>query len=433
MTPIEFKKFIWDNPYKLGHMLGYKKLTESHNNAIKYCWLGGKDRALLAYRNYRKTTAILVVGIIWALLFFPDSLIAIIRKSESGAMSILSEIIKHYEGQKLKYIYKTYFNYDFKLKDYNQKKLNLPCKERITKEHNIEVFGKGGNITGAHFDYILIDDIVTLKDRYSKAERESTKEYVKELKNVKTANGKIIATGTPWHPQDAFSEMHLLPTPLKIPLGAIDDPEINNPEKIKELKTLGQSLFACNYELRHIADENSLFPDMRFKVWDDNITSSGWLDPAWGGVCTTGITFIQKQKEDLVIRGWVYHSHITDCKDKLKEKMMMCNCVDPMFESNGVDREREKEIKDISPLIRGVHANDNKNYRIIFNIKKNYDRLYFADDCQLEYLEQMRNYIEGEVPNEAPDSLASLLRERFMTDTGEIQISEPREIKDFKS
>lgn len=419
MTIKEVREYFWQNPYKLGHILGYKKLMLSHNEIIKYCWLGVEDKALLAYRNYRKTTAVLVVGIIWHLLFFPDSLIAIIRKSEAGAISILSEIIRHYEGEKLRYIYDKYFNYKFELRDYNQKKLNLPCKERITKEHSIEVFGKGGNITGAHFDYILIDDIVTLKDRYSKAERESTKEYIKELKNIKTANGKIIATGTPWHPQDAFSDTSLLPVPLKIPLGAIDDPEINNPKKIKELKSLGQSLYACNYELRHVADENSLFPDMKFKMWDNNLTSCCWLDPAWGGVCTSGITFIQRQGNDIVVRGWVYQAHITDCKEKLKEKITRCNCIDPMFEANGVDREREKEIREITPLIRGVHASDNKNYRIIFNIKRNYDKIYFSNDCQLEYLEQMRNYIEGEVPNEAPDSLASLLRERFAEEEAE--------------
>lgn len=59
------------------------------------------------------------------------------------------------------------------------------------------------SITGKHADIIITDDIVNVKDRVSKAERELIKLHYMEYHG-----GRFVNTGTPWHKRT------LLPTCL---------------------------------------------------------------------------------------------------------------------------------------------------------------------------------------------------------------------------
>ena len=54
---------------------------------------------------------------------------------------------------------------------------------------------------------IVVDDIANRKDKDSRAEREFTKAVWQELQNVKNPEGRSIAIGTVWHPDDVFSLM----------------------------------------------------------------------------------------------------------------------------------------------------------------------------------------------------------------------------------
>src|SRR5699024_8143197 len=67
--------------------------------------------------------------------------------------------------------------------------------------------GIGASITGKHADIVATDDIVNLKDRASKAERDRTKLAYMELENIRNNGGRFINTGTPWHKEDAISIM----------------------------------------------------------------------------------------------------------------------------------------------------------------------------------------------------------------------------------
>ena len=404
---------IYENPIKLGHMLGYDKLAEHHNDWIKYCWLSEKDVCLQAYRNSKKTTSILVVGTIWRLLYKPDHLISIIRKSETGAISILQEIAKHYEGERLRYIYEMFFDTKFHLKDYNQKKINLPTKSKITKEYNIEAYGKGGNITGAHFNEVCIDDIVTEKDRYSRAERESTKNYIRELTNIKTIDGHIIATGTPWHPEDAFK---VLPEPKKYPLNSVPDDDFT-PEKINEIQSQNTgSLFACNYMLKHISDTDQLIEPV-YKPWNPALTCKAYLDPAYTGNCTTALTLLQTQGNDFVVKGYVWRMNITDLYIKITDICKEHNCIVLYCEANGDHGLSYNEIRKTFPLAQSKNEGMNKHYKIQHYIKLYSKRILFDYECMPEYIEQITYYEDGTGLVDAPDSLSSLLREIGNADT----------------
>jgi hypothetical protein len=420
---------IYNHPLILAKILGYSKLIEQHEKWLLE-WRNSKgDMYIQAHRYSYKTTALIVLDTIWQFLFNPNLTIMLIRKSEDGACASLGEIIKQYQSESLQYVYSEYFDYKFKLKDFNKHELNLPNREVISKESNIRCFGMGGNMTGYHPDIVKADDTITTKDRYSRVARENTKQFVYELKNIKAI--KTLFTNTPWHVDDASVCM---PVPSKYPLGSIDIPEMNTPEKLKELQSLPADLYGCNYLLRSdIAKEGALIPNMKFKNFTPGVTCIGYLDPGYGGACTTGLTLIQKNNKELIVKGFAWAEHILDIKEKIKLACMNNNCIELLIERTGVNDRVWREIVSIYHLSTPIDEKENKHFRITFYIKKRRDDLYFDDECQSTYLEQIRLYEEGQVPNEAPDTLAGIIRERFLENNSELIISHGGNCEEFKS
>ena len=103
------------------------------------------------------------------------------------------------------------------------------------------------------------EDIVNLKDRISKAERERTKTQYMELHNIKNRSGRFINTGTLWHKEDAISIMPNVRKYDGYSTGLIAR------DKLEELRqSMSDSLFAANYELKHIADKDAMFQNPQF-------------------------------------------------------------------------------------------------------------------------------------------------------------------------
>ena len=99
---------------------------------------------------------------------------------------------------------------------------------------------------------MFTDDIVNLKDRISKAERDEIKLRYQELQNVKNRGGKIFNTGTKWHKEDAVETY--MPN---VKIYTCYDTGLMTRKEIEEIRNkMTPSLFAANYELKHIADED---------------------------------------------------------------------------------------------------------------------------------------------------------------------------------
>jgi hypothetical protein len=410
MTGVNWKLFeeIKKNPIKLGWYLGYRDLTEIHNTWIKNLFLAGKDYCMQAHRNSYKTTC-LVVGIIWDLLFDSDCTFAIIRKSESGAIAILLEIAKHLEGERFNALFVKLFGFTLPKVNYNQRKLYYPLKTEVTKEASIEVYGKGSSITGAHFKKIIIDDIVTDRDRYSKAEREDTKRYVMELNNIKTISGVRIATGTPWHKDDAFS---ILPKAVKYPLGSIKIAGLTE-AKIEELKrSMTASLFAANYYLKHIADEKRIFGDPLYSEWLPEFRPIAYLDPAYHGTNTTALALAYYNGKDSLcyVTGFVWTESVVSLYNVVVKRLNDYKAGTLYIETNADKGMSAAEIEKIYPAVERVYEHENKHKRIIHFVKRNYGKLVFSSKCQLEFANQVIEYEEGLEPDDAPDALAGVLR-----------------------
>lgn len=407
----EIKKFI-KKPHLFGRQMGYDLLDEIHTEWIRYCWLGKEERALQAHRNSYKTTAILIVGVVWWLTFNnPNERILILRKSWDQAAEIVTAIKNQFESDFIRYVYKSIFDIDdVRGKVWRDSAINIITKENVTPETNVSCLGVGGNITGGHFTKIFADDLITIKDRTSTAERENTKTYIKELTNIVTVDGTICYTGTPWHKEDGWA---LLPAPKTYPVGSIKIKGFTPEKNLAYKKRLGASLYSANYELKHVADEDQLFQEPAYGKWPDKFRRiNAWLDPSYEGKDSTALSMIGIDFDDRAwVRGWVWFKHVIECYNLVVKCMNDFKAGTLYVETNADKGYSKRDLAEKYTSVLGRNESANKHIKIISFAKQNWEMLTFADDCQPEYINQIMDYSEDADLVDAPDSLAALIRE----------------------
>lgn len=404
----EIQKLLKE-PYKLGHYLGFTKLRPFHSEWIRKYWLSKDDYILQAHRNSYKTTGVIVTGYIWYSLQYPDDTVLLVREEGKNAENTITTIAGLLKSEEVRYLYQELYGIkDFQLVKDNRNSIILPTKTKITIEGSLDCIGMGGSLTGRHYKKIIADDIITIKDRVSKAKREETKYVLMELENIKTADGTLSVSGTPWHKDDGFT---ILPTADKFPIGSIDIPDLTK-IKIDDIRQrTTASLFASNYLLKHIAEEGRIFSEAKFIQWDRNQTCRGWVDPAYSGKCTTSLTLIYFDDKKIIVKGWAWRQDITELYEKIKIICGMYNCGTLFIESNADQGLSAKDMAKIYPSVRPIREKENKHNKIISYAKQNWIDIYFDNDCQEDYLSQVIDYEEGQEPMDAPDGLASLIRQ----------------------
>lgn len=401
------------NPHKLGWFLGFDKLTEIHSVWIKNFWTNQDDYILQALRNSYKTTSVIITGYIWFSLQYPDIPVLLIREEATNAQNTLRTISKLLQSEEMGYIYSQCYPglNDFKLVRDNADSLILPTKTKITVEGSIDCIGAGGALVGRHYPRIVADDLITINDRISKAIREKKKLLIQELENIKTADGVMSMAGTPWHKDDGFRLFKDAGIEIdQYPLGTIDIKELT-PERIERIKSkMSRSLFDANYRLKHTTDREKMFDNALFTEFKQGHPVKWHVDPAYSGKDTTAISTLYLDGDDIVVKGWVRdESIINDC-DHVSKLIKSVSGTSGVVENNKDEGYTEKELAKRLPSVSGYHERQNKHYKIQQYLKANWNNIKFAKGCDPDYVNQILDYQEGEEPDDAPDSLASLLR-----------------------
>jgi len=411
-------------PHLFGHYIGYDKLAHIHGQWIKDVFYRRTLESLQAHRGSYKTTALIIVGAIWYLMFInADATIGTIRKSDDEAQKIGKTVKEHFESKELLLIAK--YLYDSKIKtlktsSWSNSSFTISIKKSKTPEGSFEARGKSSSLTGTHYDIVLPDDLITLKDRTSKAERESTFDVVYELQNnIVNPNGFIFYSGTPWHKDDAWK---IMPEPVRYPIGSLALPHIT-PEFIADKKRSNtSSLYAANYLLKHISDEDAIFPEPEKEKWPEKRFKkiSAWLDPSYRGENTTALALYGFCNNKHYVRGWVWPDSVEACYTKIINRLTEYNCGTLYVETNADKGFSARDLRIKWPAVIDRNESMNKHIKIISHLKKNWDDIIFAEDCQDEFLNQIMDYQEGEEPDDAPDALAALLREMKIYNIDEI-------------
>ncbi|NMB82894.1 MAG: hypothetical protein GYA14_13865 [Ignavibacteria bacterium] len=400
------KKFL-DDFDLFAKMLDYDKIGNLQKRWFKEIFLNKKDLVILqAHRNSYKTTTI-ILSIVLLLIIDPRITILVVRKSDELASQLCYEVRKNLKREEISALLSNLYKINVgKIKE-TQNTIDLGLTKR---EPSLMTVGLNKNLTGLHFSVIICDDIITEKDRYSKKEREATKRFFWELKNILKKDStykKIVLVGTPWHAEDLFSDLK-----TEILKYDIYSTKIFNSNEIELLKkSMPASLFACNYELRHINDDENYFNDLNIdEISFENKKVFMHIDTAFGGSDYTAITLCFIESNKFYVRGFCKRKNSFDLIDYFIKLTKDYNVIRLYIETNSDQGAIARELKDkVACNIIGYRETRKKHLKIIESIKKNSDRIVIDINSEQEYLNQLLNYSDFSVNDDAPDSLATLL------------------------
>lgn len=404
-TKREILDLLWERPVEVGHWVGFHDLTDMHNDWLRMFLFSDDDVTLQAHRGSYKTTDLSLFFALHAIIK-PNETLIYLRKSDGDVREItrqaanilrsgcMSEIVRILYGVPLQIVKLTG----------NEITTNLPTK--ITGASQIVGLGLGSSITGKHSDIVVTDDIINLKDRASEAERERTKLAYQELQNIKNRTGRIINTGTPWHKDDAFSLMPNIHRFDCYSTGLI------TPEQIEELKTrMSASLFAANYELKHIADEELIFTTP---------ASGGTLQDVYGGVAHvdsafygedyTAFSVLNEHGGKYYLYGQIWRKNVDACYQDIMALYHQFGCKRLHMERNADKGMVAKELKKMGLNVKSYDEHMNKHVKIVTYLKAIWKDVVIVDGTGEAYIDQICDYNENAEHDDAPDSAACLAR-----------------------
>lgn len=408
-------ELVKKRPYKIGHMLGFDDLTELHNEWIKEFVYGEDDYTLRAHRGSYKTSCI-EVALALIILLYPNDSTLFIRKTYDDVEEVIKTISRFLESDIFQLLSFALYNSDLNLNTEHiiidkttdtQTILNTNLKSTLRGTPQLVGLGTSTAPTGKHFERIFTDDIINIKDRAYESERKRIKNYYMELQNVKNRGGRIVNTGTPWHKEDAFC---IMPPAIDYPW---QETGLISKEGIQEIrKKMTPSLFAANYELKHIADENALFTNPQF-FNDDKLLYNGLahVDAAYGGEDRTAFTIMKLDQDgEIYAIGKLYKKHVNNCILDMKicsDRFLAGTWLNERNADKGYLSEKLSEM-DIPNFTYSEHTN--KHIKICTHLYRNWAHIHWHEETDAEYMNQILDYTEEAQHDDAPDSAASLCR-----------------------
>ena len=402
----QWLELLKKKPYAFGIEAGFADLTDIHNEWIKSFLFSKEDMTLQASRGTYKTTC-LSIAMALMVVIYPKYNIIFLRKADDDVKEIIVQTAKLLQSD----IYQTlaYDLYGTKLELTKESAFEIDTNLKATSRGTAQLIGigSGGSLTGKHGDIIITDDIININDRVSKAARERTKYVYQELQNVKNRGGRFINTGTPWHKNDAFTLMPNIQKWNCYDVGMFTDSMI---QKLRD--SMSPSLFAANYELKHIADADSMFTSPTIDDGSNTykiFNGTAHIDAAYGGGDSSAFTIINRHNDGYIyVYGDLRMKHIDDVLHVFEAKREQYQAGTLFNETNADKGYLNKKIK--RPT-KTYHEKMNKYIKISTYLRENWSKIIFVKDTSKEYINQILDYTENAEHDDAPDSLASLIRE----------------------
>lgn len=365
---------------------------------------GTKDMTLQAHRNSYKSTCLSVCIALMTVLQ-GDKSILLIRKTDQLVRESVMNVTVILESELFQAQCLKHLGQEARIRRRGASCLTTSFYTAPRGAFQLQGVSLGASLTGRHADIIITDDIVGQKDRYSEKERLRTARIYQELQNVRARGGRIINIGTPWHREDCF---RLMPEARKYDCWHT---HILSKKQIEDIRSMMvPSLFAANYELRLIQDEDALFRGpVRWTEEDMPPGAIAHIDAAYGGKDCTALTLIIRQADHFIVLGRLYKKSALECIDSL---CALCSHYDasPVYcELNADKGFLALQLRDMGLTVRCYHESRNKQMKISTFLAKYWQRVLFVRDTDSEYIRQITDYTFTCAHDDAPDSLASAL------------------------
>lgn len=395
-----------NQPYKIGQLCGFKDLTELHNEWLKKMVYGSDEFTLLAHRGSYKTTC-LSIAFALTIVLYPYKSIIFVRKTDDDVIEVIKQVSNLLKTSVFQTIALRLYGCEIKFTQDTSFKLDTSLNTSTKGMVQLLGIGSSGSLTGKHADVVVTDDIVNLKDRISRAERERVKNVYMELQNVKNRGGRIFNTGTPWHKEDCIATN----MPNKITYDCYTTGLINREELEQIRQSMTPSLFSANYELKHIADADALFTNPKFTS-DETLIYDGvsHIDASYGGEDGTAYTICKCVGDKFYMLGKRWNKHVDDClseilalQDKYKVGSISC-------ERNADKGYLAKELRNQGMYVEDYSENMNKFIKISTYLRKYWNDIIWLEETDMDYMNEILDYTENAQHDDSPDSASCMIR-----------------------
>ena len=379
-----------NHPLKFAHMLGFTKLGDMHEAWLKDMIRGKKDKTLMAHRRSYKTTCV-SIALAEMIILLPSYKCMFMRKTDSDVKEVIRQVRNILLDQHTMYIVQCIYGIDLVLTIQSATEITTNLSNDVKGTSQLVGIGTGGSLTGKHFDRIFTDDIINVNDRISKAERERTKVVYQELQNIRNSGGRIYNTLTPWHREDAST---LMPDADKYDCYTTG---ILTKEELIEIKdSMTASLFAANYELKHIADDDVIFDNPKVGA-DIELARGGYdhLDSAYYGEDYSAYTAINIHNGKWYVYGRCWRKHVDDILEQIVDLHNDMRCQKLHNELNADKGYVAKELRKRGVKVATYTETQNKYIKITSYLKFEWKDVIFVNGTDKEYIDMICDYNEN--------------------------------------
>lgn len=394
------------HPAAYMYMMGFDRRNPAYDRWIHEMVFGRGDWTLQAFRGSGKTTCV-SAALALCVILKPNERIAFMRKTDTDVREVMAQVQSMIERPESKAISSMIWGHPVRIVKSSQTELSTNLTNDPRGSSQLTAMGINGSLTGKHYDVIFTDDIVNRKDRVSRAERENTKSVYMELQNIKNRGGRIINTGTPWHIDDCFS---IMPDAEKFDYRSM--PDVISQAEIEDIrKHMTPSLFAANYELRHIPSDDVIFTDPAIGADIEKIYHAEChIDAAYYGEDYTAFTAMAYHDGHYYIYGKLWRKHILDVVDSIRHEYERFMLGRLYIETNADKGFAAMDLKKKGFRVVPYPESMNKHAKITTYLKTIWPEVVFVDGTDPEYINQITDYTEDAEHDDAPDSAASLFR-----------------------
>ena len=402
----EIGSCIYDYPEQIGVAVGFKDLKPIHGEWIRDIVWGNGDYTLMAHRGSFKSSC-LAVAIALIMVIYPTINIIFLRKADNDVSEMIRMVKKILQSSVMRDICAVFHDgVALELTEDAQDHISTNLWTSPMGASQILGIGLKSSITGKHADLVITDDICNVTDRISKAERDRTKIQYQELQNIRNRGGRIINLGTKWHKDDVFSLMDNIHVYDYKQTGLITE------EKARELRdSMTAALFACNYELKIIADDDVIFVSPHVNA-DPALVEQGivHIDAAYGGSDFTAFTACRRRDGVYYVYGRLWHRAVDELEDEIIRLRKKFLCGKIHCETNADKGYLAKSLRSKGERVVSYAETENKYMKIVTNLKPAWKNVVFVTGTDPEYIDQICDYNDEAEHDDAPDSLASIIR-----------------------
>lgn len=393
-------------------LMGFGRKSPVYREWMRIMVFGKEDETIQAFRGSGKTTCV-AGSLALIMVLYPNLRVAFMRKTDSDVKEVIAQVRKMLESEDTRAISLAIWGVQVVLTTSTQNELSTNLTNDPRGSSQLTGMGVNGSLTGKHYDVIFTDDIVNLKDRTSRAEREHTKSVYMELQNIKNRGGRIVNTMTPWHVDDAGS---LMPKPRKWDYTTM--PEVMTEKDAKHIKErMTPSLWAANYELRFIPSDDVIFTSPKTGA-DQSLVEGGecHVDAAYHGEDFTAFTAMAVHDGVRYVYGRMWRKHVDDVMPLIMDDYRRLMLGRLYTETNADKGYSARAFKDMGARVVPYPESMNKHMKIVTHLKAAWPSIVFVEGTDQAYIDQICDYTEDAEHDDAPDSLASLCqRGRFHT------------------